>query len=167
MKRRFSGATIGMIGHFPFAPEIKEWAGTFKVIEKRPIEDDLPAEAGWDYLRTCDAVIITGVTLLNDTLPPVLRAAEKAWKLMLGPTVPMHPLLLDLGVDALTGIICAHEEQYWRELEEGAIVPRFRGSKPVVLSRERLELPAGDFRERLCTLIDQTTTTMKSLETHP
>ncbi|NLI78770.1 MAG: DUF364 domain-containing protein [Candidatus Riflebacteria bacterium] len=155
MKSRFAGARIGMVGHFPFAPEIRSWAGEFHVVEKRPVEDDLPEEKGAAWLASCDAVIITGVTLLNDTLPGIIRAASKAWKLMLGPTVPPHPLLLDLGIDALASIVCTDEEAYWPFLEEGAIVPRYLGTRPVLLARERLPLPPGDFRQRLSQALDK------------
>lgn len=155
MKSRFAGARVGMVGHFPFAPEIKSWAGEFHIVEKRPVEDDLSEDEGFAWLGRCDAVIITGVTLLNDTLPRLIRAAPQAWKLMLGPTVPMHPLLLDLGIDALAGIVCTDEEAYWPYLEEGAIVPRYQGTRPMVLARERLALPTGDFRDRLSRSLDR------------
>jgi uncharacterized protein (DUF4213/DUF364 family) len=155
MKTRFTGARVGMIGHFPFAPEIRSWAGEFRVIEQRPIADDLPASQGAAWLAKCDAVIITGVTLLNDTLPEILRAAAGAWKLMLGPTVPPHPLLLDLGLDALTCVVCDDEDTYWPYLLEGAIVPRYQGTRLVTLAQERLALPPGDFRERLTRALDR------------
>lgn len=149
LRGRFSGARVGMIGHFPFAPEIREWAGEFKIIEKSPVEDDLPEEAGAAWLKTCDLVIITGVTLLNDTLPGIIKAAPKAWKMMLGPTVPLHEILLDAGLDALNGIVCTDEERYWPGIEEGAIVPRYEGCASHILAKEKLDLPPGDFRARL------------------
>ncbi len=155
MGKKFAGANVGMIGHFPFAPEIKEWAGAFRIIEKRPVEDDLSEEAGPEWLEKCDAVIITGVTLLNDTLPGILKSCPRAWKLMLGPTVPLHPLLVDLGLNALAGIVCLEEEPFWQSIEEGAIVPRFRGSSPRVLADTVLDLPKGDFRGRLRRALDK------------
>ncbi len=155
MSKRFAGAKVAMIGHFPFAPEIKKWAGEFHIIEKRPVEDDLSEEAGFAWLGECDVAIITGVTLLNDTLPGILKAAPQAWKMMLGPTVPMHRMLLDAGINALTGIISENPEIYWQSIEEGAIVPRYQGCISAVLSDEKLDLPPGDFRQRLCKMLDQ------------
>ncbi|OQA10876.1 MAG: hypothetical protein BWY66_00107 [bacterium ADurb.Bin374] len=156
MRQKFAGATVGMIGHFPFADEVRKWAGAFRVIEKKPVEDDLSEEAGPAWLKRCDAVIITGVTLLNDTLPGILQNCSQAWKLMLGPTVPLHPLLLEMGVNALAGIVCTQEEDYWQSIEEGAIVPRFRGTEACVLADRSLELPTGDFRVRLQKDLDRT-----------
>jgi uncharacterized protein (DUF4213/DUF364 family) len=155
MSKRFAGAKVAMVGHFPFAPEIRKWAGEFHIIEKKPVEDDLSEEAGFDWLARCEVLIITGVTILNDTLPGIIKAAPQAWKMMLGPTIPLHETLLDLGINALTGIVSENDEVYWQGLEEGAIVPRYRGCTSVVLSREKLDLPPGDFRPRICELLDR------------
>jgi hypothetical protein len=149
MQKTFTGAKVGMVGHFPFAPEIKSWAGEFKIVEKQPVEDDLSEEEGGEWLKQCDAVIITGVTILNDTLMDIIEKSPKAWKLMLGPTIPMHRHMLDIGIDAVAGIVCSDTDTYWKSVVEGAIVPRYRGSKPMVLAKEKLDLPNADFRTRI------------------
>lgn len=61
----------------------------------------------------------------------------------------MHEYFLDIGIDALAGIICTDKEKYYQSISEGAIVPRFQGSKPMVLAKTRLDLPNGDFRQRI------------------
>lgn len=156
MKKNFSGKKVGMVGHFPFAPEIKSWAGEFHVVERNPVEDDLSGEEGARYLGSCDAIIITGVTLLNDSLSEILSASRKqAFKVLLGPTVPMHPFLFDVGVDALCSLVPTDSDAYYRSISEGAIVPRYRGAAASVLSRERLDLPSGDFRPRLSKELDK------------
>jgi uncharacterized protein (DUF4213/DUF364 family) len=149
MAKKFAGANVGMVGHFPFAPEIKKWAGEFHIVEKEPVEDDLNEEEGAKWLQKCDAVIITGVTILNDTLLDVIKKCPNAFKLMLGPTVPMHDYLLYQGIDALAGIICTDSEKYYNSIAEGAIVPRFKGSMPMVYAKDKLNLPNGDFRKRI------------------
>lgn len=147
MRKKYVGARIGMVGHFPFAREISGWASTFHVIEQQPVDDDLNDVEGAEYLATCDAVIITGVTLLNDTLGDVLAATRPgAFKLLLGPTVPMHPVLLDEGLDALASLVSMDNEAYFQCISEGAIVPRFRGIRNAVYAREKLELPACNSR---------------------
>ncbi|MEX0568831.1 MAG: DUF364 domain-containing protein [Candidatus Njordarchaeota archaeon] len=47
------------------------------------------------YLEESDIVIVTGTTLLNDTIDPILKYAKKAHtKVIVGPTAQLHPDVL-------------------------------------------------------------------------
>ena len=85
---------IGMVGFF--APLIRKWEnypGTLTVIEKDPkfLERSGPFEVieQTDRLGDCDRVLITGSTLINDTLDDVLSHCDpKAWVALVGPKEP-------------------------------------------------------------------------------
>ena len=99
---------IGMVGFF--APLIREWEnypGTLTVIEKDPkfLDRSGPFEVTDqnDRLRDCDRVLITGSTLINDTLDDVLSHCNpKARVALVGPSASCLPdPIFDRGVDVV------------------------------------------------------------------
>ena len=146
----FKGKKVAMVGHFPFADEVGKWAGEFHVIEKNPVGDDVLFDgAGKKYLNEADATIITGTTILNKSFIDVIGECKNSFNVMLGPTVPPSELLFDRGVSAIVAIRSVDDDALYSSIAEGAIVPRFKGSEMVTYCREKLELPRGDFRERI------------------
>ena len=49
-------------------------------------------------------MFITGSALVNKTLPRLLELSRDAYTILTGPSVPLCPALLDLGVDRLAGM---------------------------------------------------------------
>lgn len=100
-----TGATVGLIGHLHLPEPYKSAAETVYTIERSPQDGDYP-DAACDYiLPRCDFVIMTGSTLINKTLPHLLELSRNAYTIMTGPTVPMCPALLDMGIDRLAGLV--------------------------------------------------------------
>lgn len=153
--QHFKGANVGLIGHFPFAPEIKTWAANCQIIEKNPSPGDLHGKTAKQYLNCYDLVIITGMTILNDSLDEVLESCPRAFKIMLGPTVPLHNKLLDYGVNVLCSMISLDEQPFFDSICEGSAVAQFKACVSAVIAREKLELPAGDFRPRVLKIIKE------------
>lgn len=57
------------------------------------------------YLEESDVVIVTGTTLLNDTVDPVLKYAKRAHtKIIVGPTAQIHPDVLLEYFDAVASL---------------------------------------------------------------
>ena len=99
---------VGMVGFF--APLIKRWGnypGALTVIEKDPkfLDRSGPFEVTdqTDRLRDCDRVLITGSTLINDTLDDVLSHCNpKARVALVGPSASCLPdPIFDRGVDVV------------------------------------------------------------------
>ncbi|EKD69182.1 MAG: Protein containing DUF364 [uncultured bacterium] len=150
LRDNFKGKKIAMVGHFPFADEMKKWAGEFHVIEKNPVGDDVLFEgAGKKYLNEADATVITGTTILNKSFVEVIGECKNSFNVMLGPTVPPSAVLFKYGVNAIVAIKATDNAQLYSSIAEGAIVPRFKGSEMVTYCREKIELPRGDFRTRI------------------
>ncbi|MEJ2210696.1 MAG: DUF364 domain-containing protein [Anaerolineae bacterium] len=103
---RGTGKRVAIVGHFPFIDRVRRAAADCWVLELRPGPGDLPADQADVVLPQADVVALTGTSLLNHTFDD-LRALCRpdAFVLLLGPSVPMAPLLFDLGMDALSGTL--------------------------------------------------------------
>lgn len=101
---RFDGATVGVIGHMGLTPEIHGAARKVYVIERCPRPGDYPDAACEYILPQCDYVFITGSALVNKTLPRLIELSRGAYTILTGPSVPLCPALLDLGIDRIAGM---------------------------------------------------------------
>ena len=99
-----TGMTVGLVGHMHGPPELWERARQVYILERAPKPGDYPDSACDWFLPRCDLVLITGSTLINKTLPHILELCENACTILLGPSVPMCPALLDFGIDRLAGM---------------------------------------------------------------
>ena len=102
----FYGKTVGVIGHLA---EVKRRHGKdakkIYYFELNPKdEEDLSADLEDVYLPDCDIVVITGSALVNGTLQHILDISQKAYKILVGPSVPKCSALLDFGIDRLAGM---------------------------------------------------------------
>jgi len=112
---------ISVIGHFPFTNDLRNVAKNLWVIEKRQRPGDYPEDNAGQYLPRSDIVAISSTTLINHTLPGLLRLCpEKSVKKLLGPTTPMSPVLFDYGVDIISGSKVKDDEVALKHISEGA-----------------------------------------------
>jgi len=124
------GKAIGIIGHFPFIPELKKIAGKLWVFEKRLQDGDLPEEDMTHLLPECDVVAISATTLINHTFESILQSCRKdAFKVMLGASTPMIPLLFDYGIDVLSGIRIIDSDLVFSCVSQGATFKQISGIK--------------------------------------
>lgn len=106
--------TVVMVGAFPpFIKRIQEVTKKLFVIEKNPRamgKDDMvtiePEARLQEIIPQGDILIITGVTLVNHTLEPILGLARKARDIVvIGPTASVYPEpLYKRGVTVLGGV---------------------------------------------------------------
>lgn len=99
---------VGFIGHLVgkhsgLTEEILSTAKAYYIMEREPREGDLPDSACEYIIPECDIVVITGSASMNKTMPRLLELAEKATVVLTGPSVPMCPELLKLGINRLFG----------------------------------------------------------------
>ncbi|WP_462272263.1 Rossmann-like domain-containing protein [Methanohalophilus sp.] len=101
---------VAMVGHFaPMIPGILKKASTLYVAEKRPIKDEritiVPEEELKETIASSDVAIITGTTLLNNSLDPLMKSVSQASNaILLGPTTPLYPdLFFEEGFNAVMG----------------------------------------------------------------
>ena len=101
------GKVVAIIGHFPFARCMLWKAADLQILERFPEPGDYPDTACEYLLPDADYVFISSSSFVNKTTPRLLDLAigGGAHTVLVGPSTPMHPLLLDLGVDTVTGYV--------------------------------------------------------------
>ncbi|PHP53215.1 Rossmann-like domain-containing protein [Actinomyces ruminis] len=112
--------TVAIIGHFPFAGRALGRAGEVWTLERDPRPGDYPDSACEYLLPQADYVFISSSSLVNKTMPRLIDLAVGggAHTVLVGPSTPMHPLFLDLGVATVTGFVPALSVRSGVDLEK-------------------------------------------------
>ncbi len=128
---------VAIVGHFPWIPKLRRIARTLWVIEQRPQEGDLPAEAAEELLPQADVVGLTGTSFVNHTVERLLDLSKNSFVVILGPTTPLSPALFDYGVDILAGVKVVELDKTIRSISQGAIFSQVEGVRLVTMAKER------------------------------
>jgi uncharacterized protein (DUF4213/DUF364 family) len=141
------GDNVVVVGAFvPFLKELKRRGQGFLVLEQDPATlkaDELPffrpAEQAAEILPDADVVLITGSTLVNNTLESLLALARpEARVTVVGPTVGMLPdAFLARGADVLGCVRINEPDAFLDLLAEGGSGYHFFGrtAQKLVLAR--------------------------------
>ncbi len=141
------GEQVVVIGAFvPFLNELKRRHQPFLVLEKDPATlkaEELPffrpAEQAPDVIPLADVVLVTGSTLVNNTLEDLLALARpEARVTIVGPTVGMLPdAFLAHGADVLGCVKITNPDAFLDLLAEGGSGYHFfgRSAQKLVLTR--------------------------------
>src|SRR5713226_5209690 len=142
------GDRVVLVGAFiPLLKELKRRRQPYLVLEQNP--DALkpeempfyrPAELAPEIVPAADVLLITGATLLNDTLEDLLALARPDARVtVLGPTVGMLPdALLARGADVLGSVRIIQPDAFLDLLAEGGSAPHFlgRSAEKIVLAKK-------------------------------
>lgn len=132
-QQEVSGKQVTVVGHFP---ELEKRFGpicNLTILERKPQWGDMPDTACEYILGEQDYVFITGSTLVNKTLPRLLKLSENAKIILVGPSTIMSPKFFNYGVFGLSGFVAKDAalcEQIVREgntmklFETGVVVDR-------------------------------------------
>jgi len=127
LKKGFN-RNVAVIGHFPGIDKYKDKFKNLWIIEKRPLQGDIPESAKDTVLSKADVVAITGTSIINHTLFSILESCRRdAYKIILGPSVPMTPLLFECGIDMLSGSIVHNIDEVRKCVLSGASFKQFKG----------------------------------------
>jgi uncharacterized protein (DUF4213/DUF364 family) len=130
------GRKVAMIGHFPFADNLRAAAGTLWVLELNPAPGDLPASAAPDVLPQADIVAVTSQTLVNDTFEGLAKLWNPAATVILmGPSTLFSPLLFGYGVDLLCGTVVSDPVLAARFVMQGSSFKRMEGTRRVTMAK--------------------------------
>jgi len=138
-----AGRSVALIGHFPFVERLRSRVGQLVVLELNPWQGDLPVSAADKVLPEAQVVAITGTALLNHTLDGLLGlCAPDALVILLGPSVPLSPLLFDQGIDILCGSIVTSINPVLAAVRQAATFRQVRraGVRLVTITRPGLKL---------------------------
>ena len=131
-----SGKKIAMVGHFPFAEEIRSIAKTFWVLEKNPRPGDLPASESRNLIPEADIVAITGSAFVNHSIDEVVGyCRSSSTVLILGPSTPLSHLLFNYGISILSGTYVVNEEMVLKSIQEGATNRNLTGVRRMTITK--------------------------------
>jgi uncharacterized protein (DUF4213/DUF364 family) len=143
------GKLVVVVGAFiPFLRELKRREQPYLVLEQDPATlkaDEMPfyrhASQAFEVASQADVILITGTTLLNDTLDDLLAAVNPdACKVVVGPTVGLVPdAYLRRGCDILGSIRVTRPDEFLDVLAEGGSGYHFfgRSAHKIVLRARR------------------------------
>jgi uncharacterized protein len=149
-----AGDKVVVVGAFvPFLKELKRRGQPFLVLEQDPATlkaDELPffrpAEQAAAILPEADVALITGATLVNNTLEDLLALVRPETRVtIVGPTVGMLPdAFLARGADVLGCVKITDADAFLDLLAEGGSAYHFfgRSAQKLVLARRPVEYPA-------------------------
>lgn len=130
------GKKVAVIGRFPHLEVQLEPICQLSVLERNPDLSDYPDSASEYLLPEQDMVFITGMTLTNKTLPRLLQITRPGARVvMVGPSVPMTPLLFPYGVTDLSGFSVTDQEKTAHIVKSGDHMSIFKGGAMVGFSR--------------------------------
>jgi uncharacterized protein len=147
-----TGDRVVVVGAFvPFLKELKRRGHAFLVLEQNPETlkaDELPffrpAEQAAQILPQADVVLITGSTLVNNTLEQLLALIRPDARVtVVGPTVGMLPdAFLARGADVLGCVRIVEPDDFLDLLAEGGSGYHFfgRSAQKLVLARRPVSL---------------------------
>ncbi len=125
---------VAIIGNFPFVEKLKKVAKKLFVFDINSQEGVLPPEEEYRILPEADVVAITGTSLINHTFENLISIIRKdAYKIILGPSAPLSPVLFDYGINAISGTIVENEKLLLKFLQQGATFKDLPGKRLVTL----------------------------------
>ncbi|MDD4463836.1 MAG: DUF364 domain-containing protein [Desulfobacterales bacterium] len=90
------------IGYFKTAAMWREQGYPVTIVELFPRPGDIHWDDAGEVLRKAELVLMTGLTVVNDTLEAVIQRTPSArLRILMGPTVPASSALFDYGIDVL------------------------------------------------------------------
>ena len=86
-----------------------------------------------------DVVAITGSSLINHTFKRIMvNCRPSSFKIMLGPSTPLSPVLFDYGLDAIGGALVEDTKNVLAKVEEGASFRQLQGIRTVMMVKDSL-----------------------------
>ncbi len=139
LMRKGEGKNVAILGDFPRLKHLRQghhfknlWA-----FELNPPDDTYYTPKDYaEILPQADVVLFTAVTLINHTILEFLPYIEKSFKILTGPSAPLHPALFDYGIDAICSSVVTCEEEAKRYLSQGASYRSAKGIEKVTLFKD-------------------------------
>ncbi len=135
IESRSAGKKVAVVGHFPFVNRLQKIAEQCWVFERRLQDGDLPSEEMPNYLPDVEVLVLTAQIITNNCFHHIISLAPHAYKIMLGPSTPMSPVLFDYGLDVIGGIRVQNARQVYDYIARGAHFKQLKGIEKITLKR--------------------------------
>jgi hypothetical protein len=136
---RSAGKNLMVVGRFPFVKMIQPNVRNLWVMEKQASAGCISEEEGYQLLPEADVVAITGSSLINHTFERIISHCRvDSFKIMLGPSTPLSPVLFDYGVHVIGGALVEGADTVLAEVERGVAFRKLQGVRTVVMVKDSL-----------------------------
>ena len=136
---RAAGKNLMVVGHFPFVHAIRPTVRNLWIMEKQPGAERISEEEGYQLMPEADVVAITGSSLINHTFERIMvNCRAGSFKIMLGPSTPLSPVLFDYGLDVIGGALVEDTGTVLTMVKEGTSFRRLTGVRTVIMSKDAL-----------------------------
>lgn len=112
------GKRVVVVGRYPGLSQYEKETD-LTVIERQPIDRDLPDTACEYLLPEADWVFLTATSIANKTFPRLVELSQQAQLVLIGPTVPWLSELADMGINYLAGVAVTRPEALRQTIAEG------------------------------------------------
>lgn len=128
------GEGVVIVGGFR---AVRERLPMARIIEREPISNDVPADQADAALAAAEAIAITAQTLMNGSLEPLLaRIGHIPVRVLLGPSAPVAPAVLNHGFTAVSGLSVTDPDAIRTFIAEtGAVVMLDHLTHPLEMER--------------------------------
>ena len=128
------GKNVVVIGHFPFLNKVRSIARNLWIMEKNPQNGDFGEDEVEKYMPRAQVAAITGTALTNHSIDRLLDLCDpKAYKIMLGDTVPLSPVLFDYKIDAVSGTRVVDPDLALQCVSQGANFRQIKGVRRLTM----------------------------------
>ena len=116
-----AGKKVTVVGHFPLIERLADEC-ELTILERVPTGVDYPDPACEYVIPHQDFTFITGITLINKTLPRLLQLSKgtAGSVIMVGPSVVPATLFYEYGVDCMAGSVVDDPERARLTIMQGA-----------------------------------------------
>lgn len=113
---------VVVIGAFP---GLADALANPQVIENEPRPGEYPTIAMDTLLPGCAAAVVASSTIINRTLPRILRLAHGSRVALVGPAAPLTPRLYHYGIEVIGGLIITDPTGLAAAIRAGAMPREF------------------------------------------
>lgn len=129
IRQKGNEKVVAAVGHFPFLEKLTE-PSQLMIFEKQPMNGDFHEKDIRRKLPEADLVAITGTTFINHTFEEVMKHIRPdAFKIVLGPSTPLSPVLFNYDIDAICGTRVTDFELMKQHVLEATPVRQMRGKE--------------------------------------
>ena len=115
---KIRGKKVVVIGRYPGLSKYEQET-QITVLERQPTTQDLPDTACEYLLPEADWVFLTATSIANKTFPRLVELSQNAQLVLMGPTTPWLPDLVDMGIDYLAGVAVTDPDALRQTIAEG------------------------------------------------
>jgi len=142
---------ICFIGHFKDGAAWRDKGRPVSIVELFPRPGDIHWNEAGEALAQARIVLMTGLTVVNGTLPAVLaRTPSACIRVIMGPTVPPSPVFFDYGIDMIGVALVNDVETMSRYAQLGGLSISY--SPPGALELINIVRDFDDMKGRLTSL---------------